>query len=177
MLKFLKIQSCNRSAWFLLLFSTVFFEACALYFQHGMNLQPCVLCIYERTAIFGIMFSALLALINPKSIFLRIMGLLIGLGSAIKGLHISLEHLDLQINPAPWKQCAVVANFPETLPLDQWLPAVFKPLGLCGQEQWQFLGVSMVQWIVAIFTIYILVFSLTLISQMKRAKPQRHLFR
>jgi len=33
-------------------------EMVALWFQHVMGLKPCVLCIYERCALFGIMGAA-----------------------------------------------------------------------------------------------------------------------
>ena len=40
-------------------------EGSALYFQYGMDLQPCVMCIYERVALFGIAFAGLIGLIAP----------------------------------------------------------------------------------------------------------------
>lgn len=177
MLNFFKVFSMQRGSWFLLFTSTAVLTSISLYFQHGMNLEPCVMCIYERTALLGIMFSALIGLLYPRSMFLRLLGIIVGLGSAIKGLEISLTHLDLQINPAPWKQCPILPEFPNILPLDHWFPFIFKPLGPCGLDQWQFLGLSMVQWIVIMFAIYVLLLSLVLLSQIKRSKPQRLLFR
>ncbi|MFK3557426.1 disulfide bond formation protein DsbB [Pasteurella multocida] len=177
MLSFFKTLSTKRSAWFLLFSSALLLEAIAFYFQHGMGLAPCVMCIYERVAILGIAFSGLLGLLYPSSMLLRLMALLIGLSSAIKGLMISITHLDLQLYPAPWKQCSAVAEFPETLPLDQWFPAFFLPSGSCSEVTWQFLGFSMVQWVVVIFALYTLLLALIFISQVKRLKPkQRRLF-
>ncbi|XWY18701.1 disulfide bond formation protein DsbB [Bisgaard Taxon 45] len=177
MLSFFKTLSTKRSAWFLLFSSALVLEAIALYFQHGMGLAPCVMCIYERVAIFGIAFAGLLGFLYPSSMLLRLVALLIGLGSAVKGLMISIAHLDLQLYPAPWKQCSAVVEFPETLPLDQWFPAVFLPSGSCSEVTWHFLGFSMVQWIVAIFALYTLVLVLIFISQAKRLKSkQRRLF-
>ncbi|MBO0217532.1 disulfide bond formation protein B, partial [Vibrio sp. Vb2880] len=45
--------SKGRLSWLLLLLFVVFFEACALYFQHVMMLAPCVMWIYERVAMMG----------------------------------------------------------------------------------------------------------------------------
>ncbi|TBT09800.1 disulfide bond formation protein B, partial [Vibrio parahaemolyticus] len=45
--------SKGRVSWLLLLLFIIFFEACALYFQHVMMLAPCVMCIYERVAMMG----------------------------------------------------------------------------------------------------------------------------
>ena len=32
-------------------------ESTALYFQYGMGLQPCVLCVYERLAMVGLFIA------------------------------------------------------------------------------------------------------------------------
>jgi disulfide bond formation protein DsbB len=42
-------------------------ELAALYFQHVMLLQSCVLCIYERHALFGILSSELVGAFATKS--------------------------------------------------------------------------------------------------------------
>lgn len=38
-------------------------ELVALWFQHVMLLRPCVMCIYERCALLGIMFAGLIGAI------------------------------------------------------------------------------------------------------------------
>ena len=53
MLDFFKQLSLKRSAWIFLTFSAFALESTALYFQYGMGLQPCVLCVYERLAMVG----------------------------------------------------------------------------------------------------------------------------
>jgi disulfide bond formation protein DsbB len=47
----------------------------------------------------------------------------------------------------------VNANFPSWLKLDQWFPAMFQPSGFCGDIQWQFLGLSMPQWLAVIMVL------------------------
>ncbi len=42
-------------------------ELTALWFQHVMLLKPCVLCIYERCALFGVLGAALIGAIAPKT--------------------------------------------------------------------------------------------------------------
>lgn len=177
MLTFFKNLSMKRSAWLLLFISALALESTALYFQHGMGLNPCVMCIYERVAIVGIMFSGLVGIIAPKWLVLRILALLIGLGSAIKGLLLTIKHLDYQLNPGPWNQCAMIPDFPQTLPLDKWFPNVFMPSGSCSDITWSFLGFSMVQWIIVIFAFYALLFVILCISQFKKVKNNRMLFR
>lgn len=45
MLAFFKQFSEKRSSWLLLVLSSLALELTALYFQYGMGLQPCVLCV------------------------------------------------------------------------------------------------------------------------------------
>lgn len=58
MLQFFKRCSQGRGAWLLMAIATLLLELAALYFQHVMLLQPCVVCIYERCALFGILAAA-----------------------------------------------------------------------------------------------------------------------
>ncbi|EAT2540228.1 disulfide bond formation protein B, partial [Salmonella enterica] len=54
MLRFLNQCSRGRGAWLLMAFTALALEMVALWFQHVMLLKPCVLCIYERCALFGV---------------------------------------------------------------------------------------------------------------------------
>lgn len=176
MLALLKQFSEKRSAWFLLAFSSLALESTALYFQYGMGLQPCVLCVYERLAMIGLFIAGMIGALAPRSFIVRLIALALGLFSCIKGLLISLRHLDLQMNPAPWKQCEFVPNFPETLPFHQWFPAIFNPTATCNNSQWSLFGLTMVQWLVFIFVAYVLVLSVLLIAQMKKSRqPEKNL--
>ena len=177
MLNALKIFSTQRSAWLLLFFSAAALEGTALYFQHGMGLQPCVLCVYERLAMVGLMVAGLLGALAPSNLFFRLLALAVGLFSAIKGLLVSVRHLDLQINPAPWKQFEFLPNFPETMPFHQWFPAIFNPTGSCDNSQWSLFGITMVQWLVFIFAVYALLLILISLAQFKKARRNRSLFK
>ncbi len=67
MLRFLNQCSRGRGAWLLMAFTALALELVALWFQHVMLLKPCVLCIYERCALFGILGAALIGAIAPKT--------------------------------------------------------------------------------------------------------------
>ena len=179
MLHFFKTLSVQRSGWLLLLISALALEGTALYFQYGMGLQPCVMCIYERVALFGIAFAGIIGLIAPRFLIMRVLALLIAFVGAAKGLLLSLKHVDYQLHPAPWNQCSYLPEFPQTLPLDQWFPVLFHPTGSCSDEVWSWLGLSMAQWIVVIFAVYLLIFLFILISQFKRVEihQSRRLFK
>ena len=47
--------------------------------------------------------------------------------------------------------CGFFAEFPSWFKLDEWLPSVFAPTGICGDASWDFAGLTMVQWIIIIF--------------------------
>ncbi|MEZ8387414.1 disulfide bond formation protein B, partial [Vibrio splendidus] len=71
----LKDFSKGRLSWLLLLAFIVFFEACALFFQHVMMLGPCVMCIYERVAMLAIGVAAMIGAIAPNNPISRWLGL------------------------------------------------------------------------------------------------------
>ncbi|KAE9525390.1 disulfide bond formation protein DsbB [Testudinibacter aquarius] len=177
MLYYLKQVSLSRGSWLLLLLSCLAFEATGLYFQHVMKLEPCVMCIYERVAIAGVALAALIGMVAPRLLLIRLLALAVGLASAVKGLLLALQHTDYQLNPVPWNQCPLMVEFPSTLPLNKWLPQMFEAYGSCSEIQWSLLGFAMPQWLIAIFIGYILVLGLVLISQIKPSRRQRTLFK
>lgn len=166
MLTLLSKLSESKNAWGLLFASALCLELAALTFQHVMNLQPCIMCIYQRTAVFGIMFAALPAMLI-NNVITRFIGFL-GWGiSAIWGLLIAIEHVDIQtaINPF-FATCEIVPNFPSWAPIHQWLPNIFGATGDCGNIDWSLLEMSMPQWMIVIFAIYSTIGAVMLISRL-----------
>ncbi len=76
--------SRSRLSWALLLGLVIFFELCALYFQHVMLLAPCVMCVYERIAMLGIVGAAGIGLINPNALCCDGLVLPVGVTALIK---------------------------------------------------------------------------------------------
>lgn len=174
MFSYLKVLSQHRAGWFLLIISSLSLEATALYFQHGMGLNPCVMCIYERLALLAILVAGVIGFIAPRSLLLRWLGLLVGLYGGLKGLSLAIKHTDYQLNPAPWNQCSPFVDFPPTLPLNQWFPQVFEATGNCGKISWQLWGFSMPQWLILVFAIYSVMFILLIFSQFKRSTRHKN---
>ena len=93
MINFLANLGRQPVAWVLLFLSALTLEIAALYFQYVLELRPCIMCIYQRTAVFGILFSACLPLIS-NNILTRLLAY-IGVGvSAVWGLVIALKQLN-----------------------------------------------------------------------------------
>ncbi|MCG6281273.1 disulfide bond formation protein DsbB [Vibrio diabolicus] len=168
--------SKGRLSWLLLLLFAVFFEACALYFQHVMMLAPCVMCIYERVAMMGVGVAAIVGLMAPNNPVFRWLGL-IGWGlSSYKGLLLAQQHVDYQFNPSPFATCDLFVTFPSWAPLNQWVPWMFEAYGDCSKIVWQFLDLSMPQWLVVIFAGNLIALALIVIAQffpVRRTNPIR----
>jgi len=160
--------------WLLLALSALSLESAALYFQHGLDLDPCVLCVYQRSAVLGITVSALIGMSAPKFLLLRLIGYAGWGAGALWGLYLSLKLSGLQLGfISPSLSCDVNAKFPSWLKLDQWFPAAFQPTGFCGDIQWQFLGLSMAQWMIIIMTAYLLVLIAVLVSEVRYSRKPR----
>mgnify|MGYP000754533513 FL=1 len=114
------------------------------------------MCIYQRVAVVGLILAPLPAIIKPDNLIARLVSLIASLTAAIWGLRIAYEHVQMQ-NPDNFMLllgCDVIPNFPQWLPLHQWLPGIFEARGTCGDIDWSFLGQSMPQWMVIIFAGY-----------------------
>ncbi|WP_070962978.1 disulfide bond formation protein DsbB [Vibrio sonorensis] len=162
--------SQRRLSWWLLLGFVVFFEIAALYFQHVMMLAPCVMCIYERIAMFGVGAAALIGVIAPDNTVVRWAGLLVWGLASYKGLMLSLEHVEYQFNPSPFYTCDLFVNFPEWAPLNEWAPWLFEAYGDCSKIVWQFLTLSMPQWLVVIFAGNLVALAVIMIAQLFKPK-------
>lgn len=159
----------KRWPWAILFFTTLVFELVAMYFQYVMELAPCVMCIYQRTAMLGILMSGLLVTVINNALT-RWLGF-IGWGvSAIWGMLIAIEHVDIQSASNPFfAACEIVPNFPSFAPLHEWIPAFFAATGTCDNIDWQFLTLSMPQWMIVMFgaysVVFVLVFLIRLLKQ------------
>ncbi len=156
MIAFIRTITHNRTAWAILFGSTLFLELCAMFFQYVMGLQPCVLCIYQRVAVLGIMAGSAIGFVNPRNIILRWSGLLLWAYSSVRGLQLALQHTDLQLHPTPFNTCDLFITFPQWLPLNHWMPWFFNATGECSDIQWQFLSWTMPQWLIVAFGLYTL---------------------
>ena len=165
LLKKLSSLSTDRRAWGLLFVSALSLEMGALYFQYVTDLRPCIMCIYQRTALFGVMFAAMPAMLFNNFIT-RLIGY-VGWGiSDIWGLLIAIEHVDIQtaVNPF-FATCEFVPNFPFWAPLHEWLPSIFSATGDCGDINWSFMDMSMPQWMIVVFAIYSVIWAVILVSR------------
>lgn len=129
------------------------FMAYALYAQHGLGLEPCPLCIFQRMAMIatGLVFLAG-AIHGPARLGQRIYSGLALLAAAI-GAGIAGHHVRLQAQPADLvPSCGPGFDYlMETFPLSQALRMIFQGRGDCTEVDWTFLGLSMPAWVLICF--------------------------
>lgn len=165
MLQLFNQYSRNRMAWVFLLLISLCFELTALYFQYINNIKPCVLCIYQRTALLGIILAAIIGLITPQNVFFRLIAILLWIYCGVKGFFIAYEQALLQFDPGIFHFCPLQPDFPGWLPLHRLVPFFFNSYGNCSQKVWQFLTLEMSQWMLLIFAFYSIIGLVVLIAQ------------
>ncbi|PKH01195.1 disulfide bond formation protein DsbB [Psychromonas sp. MB-3u-54] len=169
-LAILKAAPKQRWSWLLLAASALSLELSALYFQHVMHLEPCVMCVYERLAMLGILSAGLLGASAPNNVFIRLCAFLLWGISAVWGTLLAIKHTDYQLHPSPFFTCDFFPDFPAWAPLHEWLPWLFNPTGDCSDIVWQFLDYSMPQWLIVSFSIYTLLFVIFAIGTVLKTK-------
>ncbi|MFT7259962.1 MAG: disulfide bond formation protein DsbB [Glaciecola sp.] len=157
--------SHSRAAWQVLFLSAISLLAAALYFQHVQGLQPCIMCIYQRTAVIGILIAGFIPLAH-NSFFTRLIGFAVWGTASVQGFLVSTEHKDILFGENSFLvPCIIEPNFPSSMPLHQWFPNLFGAPGDCYENTWQFFSLGMAEWMQVIFAIYTAVFAFMFILQ------------
>ncbi|MDX1705167.1 disulfide bond formation protein DsbB [Pseudidiomarina sp.] len=157
----------QRGAWALLAASSFILVAVALYFQYQMELEPCVKCIYQRVAVLAIGLVALIPLVAPSSAVARSLGFAGWLVAAGWGYLIAADHSAMQqAANAFFSVCDGVPAFPDFMPLHEWFPGLFEARGLCGDINWEFMSLSMPEWLQIIFASYFVTALLVLVCRL-----------
>lgn len=160
--------SCSKKSWLMLALSAFGLLFAALYFQHALDHYPCIKCVYQRTAVIGILIAAMIPIVYNHWLA-RVSAFIIWGYSALQGLFAAREHLEVVFATNPFAAaCEFVPNFPSFMPLHDWLPAIFDATGECNDNRWQFLSMGMASWMQIIFSVYLAVLAIILIAQAYR---------
>ena len=161
----------KRVAWFALAGTGLFLEGSALFFQYGLDLNPCVMCIYIRMAVLGLVAAGLLGAIAPRRPVIQFLGFAAWGLAAGEGLVLSRELIVIQAaDPFSFTAvCSFLPRFPAWLPLHEWFPAFFMPTGNCTDDIWRWLGLSMAQWMQGIFIAYLVVLVIVVVARLAGA--------
>ena len=129
-----------------------------LYLQHVVHLEPCPLCILQRVAFIAIGGIALAAIIhNPKRRGWAVYGWLLAIlslaGGGVAAWQVYLQHLP----PSQVPECGPGLDYMlDALPLSKVLPMIFKGSGECAEVAWTFLDLSIAQWALGWFVLFVL---------------------
>jgi disulfide bond formation protein DsbB len=139
------------------------FVACAamfcfalFYLQEYVGLDPCPMCILQRYAFIAIGAIALVAAIHgPAALGRKIYSGLIAL-FAVAGAGVAIRHSYLQHFPPKMETCGSdLAFLLDTFPLSQAFPKIFAGTGSCSKVDWTFLGLSIPEWALVWYLIFI----------------------
>lgn len=174
MLSLLHALSVQRWPWLLLAAGSASLLGAALYFQYVMDLAPCIMCVYQRAALCGILLASLLGAAGYQQAlwrFIALIGWMVGAGWGLKIAHdqVVVEQI---VASGGFSTCALFPEFPDWLLLHEWLPSVFNPTGMCGEVAWSLFGLSMAAWMQFIF-LGLLVIALA-ITAAQLHKPRRN---
>lgn len=130
--------------------------AIAVYFMSGyLDLDACPLCMTQRVFVAAWGLVALVAVVhNPSGWGRRVYGALCALatigGGAVAGRHVWLQHLPEDQVPA----CGPPLEYlVDTLPFTEVITTVLMGDGNCAETVWTFMGLSIPQQTLLLFTV------------------------
>jgi disulfide bond formation protein DsbB len=127
----------------------------ALYLQFMRDMLPCPLCIMQRYAFAKVALLCLIAAALPP-LGLRIVAGLATLAAA-GGAGIAGWHLWIKAHPSVSCGIDPLETLLNKMPFADWLPFLFQADGLCTTEYAPILGLSIPQWSLAWFVVFIIV--------------------
>ncbi|MDB5764302.1 MAG: putative Disulfide bond formation protein DsbB [Herminiimonas sp.] len=129
--------------------------AVALYLQYVEKMQPCPLCIIQRYAFAAVALICLAFAVLPRSAGRAGAGL--GALAALAGAGVAGWHLWIKAHPSTSCGIDPLETSLNTIPTAKLLPFLFQADGLCTTEYAPILGLSIPQWSLAWFVLFIAV--------------------
>jgi len=122
--------------------------ALALVIQTKFKLEPCPLCISQRTVFIGLgILFVIAAIVNPKQTLVRNILALLQVLTALGGAGVAVRHWYLQANRESLiADCGVGFDYMfENFPLQKALTLIFRGTGDCAAIEWTFVGLTLPQ--------------------------------
>lgn len=143
-----------------------------LFMQKHLGLDACPLCIFQRVGMIVIaVFSFISMVFNPKQQWAKLtlwFGSLAGAlwGLAVAGRHVWLQHLPADKVPS----CGPGLDYwLDVLPIAEVFQEVFKGSGECADISWKFLGMSIPEQTLLVFS-FLLILHLVLVVKIIKSK-------
>ncbi|MGO2340264.1 MAG: disulfide bond formation protein B [Psychrobacter sp.] len=161
----LKLTTYRNLQVFLVIMSIVGMSFALFFLQRYLGFSPCPLCIFQRIGLIIMgCFALMSALFNPKSKVIRLLlwlGSVAGIGwsTAVAARHVWLQHLPADQVPS----CGPGLDYwLDTLPILQVFKEVFAGSGECALVDWTFIGLSIPEQSLILFSILLAVHGLIL---------------
>ncbi len=127
----------------------------ALFFEHMLLLEPCLLCYAQRACVYLVIFLSLVGFLHKNQsliIFRTYIGLVITI--IVCGILLSIRQLYLQnLPPELVPSCGPDIDYLfETLPLLEVFMLAIRGDGNCAEVLWSFLGISIPGWLLIAFS-------------------------
>ena len=131
--------------------------ASAYYFELVVGLEPCPMCMMQRIVVFVLGWIALIAAVhNPEQAFGRkVYATVAGLVS-LGGVALAVRHSWIQAYPPlDLPDCGAPLEYMlDILPFQEILGYMLSGSASCTEVVWQFLGLSMPNWMIVAFLGY-----------------------
>ena len=139
--KFYEISQ-NRYFWLTGAAYLLLMEAIALFWQYALGTYPCALCVQIRAWVYGALIFAVIGSFVFRNFWWRWVGLTMTTAFLAGALYTSWYSWGVEKGTII-SSCTMGAGFPEFMPLDEWIPLLFRAEGFCGQSPEMWLGLSM----------------------------------
>ncbi|MGO3755678.1 disulfide bond formation protein B [Psychrobacter celer] len=150
---------------FLVVMAVIGMSFALFFLQRYMGFTPCPLCVFQRIGLIVMgVFALMAALFHPKSMAVRLvlwLGSLVGIGwsTVVAGRHVWLQHLPADQVPS----CGPGLDYwLDTLPILQVFKEVFAGSGECAAIDWTFMGLSIPEQSLILFSLLLVVHGLVL---------------
>lgn len=107
--------------------------------QEFLLIPPCEQCVYIRYAFVVLMLGCFIVALEPRSWIFKSIGVIVILYALVRGIvaarTLNAIHIALKEGIVfGLKGCSLEPQFDFNLPLDTWIPQLFRPLGFCGYD-------------------------------------------
>jgi disulfide bond formation protein DsbB len=139
----------SRWYWLTLAIFGIAMLGVALYYQYALGDEPCQVCIHARLWVVAFTLIALIMLITPQIIQLRVLGN-IGVVIAGFGLTERARYLYRLENGIGDGSCQFQLGMPDWFAVDRWMPWLFEVRNLCSFTPEMLFGLSMAETLMAV---------------------------
>ncbi len=151
-----------RILWFGLALLSLAFLTVALFYQYVLDEWPCVLCIQVRLWISLLLLTSLFAWLLIPRVWVQWLASGLMLLTAIGLTERSYLLLGTE-RGFVFRNCGFDLGLPGGIPLDQWLPWLFRVDASCGYTPQLLFGITMAEALM-VFSVLFTVFSLAILA-------------